>query len=54
MPSIELAYHPVLEELHKPTLTLFVKKHFLFWRKKNFPEGKSANVWFRIIKVVSS
>jgi len=27
----------MLEVLCKPTLTLFVKKPFLFWREKNFP-----------------
>jgi len=37
---------PMLEVLCKPTLTLFVKKPFLFWRKKNFPEIKSATVRF--------
>ena len=38
---------PMLEVLPKPTLTLFVKKPFQFWREKNFPEIKSANVCFR-------
>jgi len=33
-PSIGLTPSPVLEALHTPTLTLFVKKPFLFWRKK--------------------
>ncbi len=35
MPSIELAYHSVLGELHKLTLTLFVKK-FSILAQKNF------------------
>ena len=35
-PSIGLATLPALEVLRKPTLTLFVKKPFLFWRKKIF------------------
>ena len=35
-PSIPLPLSPVLEVLPKPTLTLFVKKPFLFWREKNF------------------
>ena len=30
---------PLLEVLRKPTLTLFVKKPFLFWRK-NFSRNK--------------
>jgi len=34
--SIGLTPPPVLEVLCKPTLTLFVKKLFLFWREKNF------------------
>ena len=36
---------PMFKVLRKPTLTLFVKKHFLFWRKK-FLEGKSVGVCF--------
>jgi len=35
-PSIGLTTLPVLEVLHKPTLTLFVEKLFLFWREKIF------------------
>ncbi len=33
-PSIGLAYSPMLEVLPKPTLPLFVKKSFPFWREK--------------------
>jgi len=32
--SIEHTHSPVLEVLPKPTLTLFVKTLFQFWRKK--------------------
>jgi len=35
-PSIEHTHSPVSEVLCKPTLTLFVKKPFLFWREKIF------------------
>jgi len=31
--------------LHKPTLTLFVKTLFLFWRKKNFLEREFPSQW---------
>jgi len=34
--SIGLTPSPVLEVLPKPVSTLFVKKPFIFWRKKNF------------------
>jgi hypothetical protein len=40
--SIQLPHLHVLEVLPKPTLTLFVKKPFLFWRKK-FSEEKTPN-----------
>ncbi len=36
MPSIELAYHPVLEVLPKPTLTLFVKNVLSILARKKF------------------
>jgi len=46
----------MLEVLCKPTLTLFVKKPFLFWRKKKFLErnlrmaGNDLKRSFRVLK----
>ena len=47
-PSIGRLPLPVLEVLRKPTLTLFVKKPFLFWREKIFSEVKSVDNCFRL------